>query len=153
MSHKAPGVFNREKSKISFQRKLTYNPPAHQILVAHHGPQGCKYLTFLVFWDRIKNFPRTLETFNEASPTQYKNPHFTSNRGVQVVTVKSYLQKVKLSSFPFKGCFHFLLSLQPLESCRRHRYIKTPTKLCGGKQECVLQKFIKIYDLRLAASI
>lgn len=53
---------------------------------------------------------------------------FVRNQKVPVVTVKSYLPKVKLSSFPFKGHFHFLLSLQPLESCRWHRYIKNPTK-------------------------
>lgn len=141
MSHKAPGVFNAEKSKISFQRELMYN-----------SPSGMQAPDFPGILGQNKILSPCTGNSKWASPTQYKTPFLQVTRGSSGHR-EELSPKGEVIQLHFQRLFHFLLSLQPLESCRWHRYIKTPTKLCGGKQECVLQKFIKIYDLHLAASI
>lgn len=92
----------------------------------------CTHLWYMssMSCERINPVPCTVWTFEVALPTRCKGSFFTNNQGLQLVTAKATIWSLSKGAHSF--CFHFLLSLQPLDSCREHMYIKPPQSCAEG---------------------
>lgn len=128
MSPKAQWHSVHKGAKTAFRGGLCIKP-----CLPHWVACVCMHLWYMssMPWERINPVPWTVWTFEVALPTRCKGPFFTNNRGLQLVTVKATIWSLSKGTHSF--CFHFLLSLQPLDSCREHIYVHlTPAKLCRG---------------------